>query len=349
MIALAILSLSSAQAFELRDGGDALEVFGRVRTGWTARFVDDDDHDHTAFLVDQARLGVGGALAHALSFEVQVDLAGGGVNPKDLWIGWSPSWWVEVRAGQQKVPVSWDRLQSMGKFAFAARPSLTSDLVPGRDIGVLGALHSDSRKLSLQLGAFTGRGDNVALDDEAGMPLLAGRLQLMPLAEVRAGHGDVRRTGKLAISLALNGSWTEERADAAILEPGPLDPVDGTRLMGGGDAVLKYRGLFLEAELLQARATPFEGDPWISGGYLLQGGYYCDRLRLEPSLRFEDFNPSDTAAGDRERTLDGAISLFPTRSHDLKITADYRHRLPREGGDMGWKEDDLTVLAQLAF
>lgn len=324
------------------------EVGGRLRTGWTTRFLEagDVNRDHTTFFVDQARMGVRGEVAGDWAYDMQIEVAQGLLEPKDLALTWSPLWWADLQVGQFKAPFSWDLLQSKGKFSFADRPSLTSDGVPGRDVGAMFIAHSERGRAAASLGAFTGQGANTDRDDEAGIPLLVGRAMIQPLAGVHPGHGDVRRTGRPALGLGVSGAWTREAASETF---GAYGPLTGTRLSLGADAVFKYRGLFLEAEYIEAASKPDVGEPSRGGGVLVQGAYYCARVRSEVALRYEHFNPSSLRVDDQERTANAALNVYPVGNHDLKLTLDFRHRLPRQGEVQGWKEDDLALITQLQF
>ncbi len=354
MIALALLALpTAAVAFEIEDELGEIDIEGRIQPGYTWRFIHpgEEDRDSSRFFLNQARVRLDGELVSGLSFELGVDLAEhAAVEPKDLWVGYAPTDWVEFKAGQMKTPFSWDRLQPVGKLSFIKRPGTTKDLVPGRDLGAQADLHTVDEKAGVTAGAFTGRGANAWKDDDAGSPLLAARAHWMPLATMHPGHSDLRRTGKPALGLGVSGAWSRDLVTGEEEEGEVgLHHIDGDKLLAGADLVFKYRGLFVHGELVSATFTPTTGGAWRGAGVVAQAAYYIDALRLEPAVRYDNLNPSDQAADDRQLTLTYALNLYPTRSHDLKLMLDYRHHLPAGDEDLGWKEDDLTLIMQLGF
>lgn len=353
MTTLLLATLLAASAFEIEDERGELDIEGRIQPGYTMRFLHEgeEDRDSSRFFLNQARVKLDGSLVQGFSFELALDLAEhAAVEPKDLWVGYAPTEWLEFKAGQMKTPFSWDRLQPVGQLSFIKRPGTTSELVPGRDVGVQADVHTITGKAGLAAGAFTGQGANAWKDDDAGSPLLAARAHWMPLYTVHSGHSDLRRTGKPALGLGVSGAWSRDRVTGEEEERVVgLHHIDGDKLLLGADLVLRYRGLFVHAELVSARFTPTAGGAWTGAGLVVQAAYYIDPVRLEPALRLDDLNPSDQVTDDRQRTLTYALNFYPTRTHDLKLLLDYRQHLPAAEAEEGWKQDDLTLVMQLGF
>lgn len=358
LLALTFLWFASAAHGQLRlehaDG--AVDLGGRIQTGYNHRFLhgDDDDYRKNRFRMKQVRVELEGEFYEVLSMEIGIDFRSnnGGPEAKDLWTAWSPNDWFAIKTGQFKVPVSRDRLTSGAKLLFASRPTVADEFVPGRDIGMMATLRTEDKRYKMSIGAFNNRGANSVEEDDVGAPMVAARLEIMPFDYVRNGQGDHRRTRTIAVALGING--TVARDGAPILDgvdPVALHSIDGEKYLYGGDLTLKYRGLFLSAELLLAHFSPETGPSYNAAGALFQGSYYVDSLRLEPALRFEYFNPSDITDEDRERTFTFGLNMYPYRNNDLKFLLNYVYRLPSEGGltGDGWKEDEVMLLLQLCF
>ena len=359
---LAIGAPTHAQ-FRLESDDGRLDVRGRMQAGYNYRILhdSDDDHDKNRFRLKNFRFSLVGDFFEDYSAEVAVELNGdapdGSKQPeaKDLYVEWNGLDWLGVRVGQFKAPISRDRMTGGGKLLFTSRPRVASDFTPGRDIGAMATLSTSDGHYSAQIGAFNNRGSNQTEDDSVGTPLIALRLETMPWANVKSGEGDVRRTRKLAVSFAANAAYADD-GESAIFEgeANTAHSINGTKLLYGGDATVKYRGFFFSGELLMAYYEPNQGTAYHAGGYLLQSGYYIDSLRIEPAIRFDDFNPSNRVPDDRESTFTLGLNAYPMRSHELKAMLNYTRHLPRgvftsNPASDGWKEDEIFLMVQLAF
>jgi len=330
----------------------ALELGGRVQAGYELpmdRGPQPDDDSERRFRLKQVRLSVDGELLRELSYEMSLDLRSDGGSPeaKDLWLAWAPLGWLQLKAGQFKMPFSRHRLASDSKLLFLQRGHHAGDFVPGRDIGAQVALRPGARKVEASVAAYTGQGPNATTDDAEGLPALAARVRWMPLARLKGHEGDFRRSPTPALELGAAGAWSKDAAEHP--EGGSLGAIEGTKLQWGGDVALAWRGFFVAGELAMARYTPTEGPAYYGAGYLLQVSYLISLLRLEPALQFEDLNPSDRNDSDRERTVALGLNLYPLDDQRFRVHLAYRLHLASGADDEPWRQDDLNLLVQLCL
>ncbi|MBU0554259.1 OprO/OprP family phosphate-selective porin [Myxococcota bacterium] len=351
-----IIAFPALGAFKIEDDAGEIEVSGRVQAGYNYRFLQDDDEDQSKNRVrfKQARFGVKGDLYDDYTIDLEFDLVGHGGYPKptSIWTEWRPNSRFSARIGQFKTPLSAHRLVSGRDLLFINRPRVADDLVPGRDIGAqidLKLKLGEAGRVVAQLGAFNHQGANTTEDDAKGTPLLIGRLELSPWGALKGGEGGVGPR-RLALRLGLSAGWSDDASGGGADEPllDPLHSINGQKAIYSADLALKVAGLFFSAELTSARYAPDEGAAYFAAGYLVQLSYYIQAIHLEPALRFDDLNPSDAVAGDRERTLTMGLNLYPNGRHELKMMLDYTHHLA-DGGDEAWREDEVMLLCQLAF
>ncbi len=354
LILFILPSLASAQLRVQNEKG-FLDLKGRVQTGYTHRFLPegDDDHKKDRFRLKQARVQAKGEFYRDYNFKISLELSRQ-ARAKDLNISWNPCESLELKMGQFKVPISKQRLQSSSRLLFVSRARVADDFVPGRDIGAMLSWRSEDDRYSFNAGAFTGRGSNTSEDDRHGLPLLAMRLEWTPLAKLKKGEGDVKRSRRFALGLGADLAWSKDGEPlGAPDKPEPLHSIDGRKLLYGADLTLKYKGFFLTTELRGASFKPEEGPEYYAAGWLFQLSYFMKSLRLEPKLAVSDLNPSDILEEDRESSLLMGLNFYPRKSHNLKLVLDYAQRFPEgslgDWGAEGWAKDEIHLLVQLAF
>ena len=140
-----------------------------------------------------------------------------------------------------------------------------------------------------------------------------------------------------------------EDADYFADKPEYLRTIPGTKLLYGVDATLKYQGFFFTAEIHRADFNPQSGVDFVAGGYLAQAGYYIPRLKLEPCLRYDKFDPSDQIENDSEESITYGLNFFSS-GHQVKLMLNYSQRLKKKSSAQnGWKENEIQLLWQFLF
>jgi hypothetical protein len=108
---------------------------------------------------------------------------------------------------------------------------------------------------------------------------------------------------------------------------------DLKREIFGGDAVFKYKGLFVQGEYFDRKFTPETGVSYKSNGYNAEAGYAFSHRKWEVAFRYSSWDPTDLKDDDDRTEVGGAVNWFYNR-HFAKIQADFaswrtRPRRPR--------------------
>lgn len=144
------------------------------------------------FLIRKARPIFAGRVARYFEFRLMPDFAGGTSTLFDAYMDLRLSTPFRIRTGKDKTPVGYEALLGDPSLPFPER-SLTSNLVPNRDVGVqlLGDLAG--AKVTYSGGVFNGVPDGTSSTTDADANSgkdLAGRLLLQPFRAKTAiaGH-----------------------------------------------------------------------------------------------------------------------------------------------------------------
>lgn len=305
--------------------------------------------------IGTARLWLSGhAFKPELTYMIQLALAGRDYRDKatspiyDAYLDYKLHRDFSIRAGQFFVP--FDRLRTVREFALQMgdRPRPVSELTLDRDVGiVLYSDHflSDRSPVAFRLGAFGGGGINLSSGKEPG-GLFTGRLELRPLGDIDDdSEGDLERRKQPA--LALGG------AVAANFNTNRLRGTTGTTFTGGttddlqaaADAVLKWRGIGIQAEYLWKRSSVNEirsqnadGEPVTeytrSGrGWVLQLSYVFNPPievvgRLSRLYAPAGTDPSFESEVEKKGQELGAGLNYYINGHRFKVQADWIARMP---------------------
>ena len=354
VLSVFVSNLLFADNLRLEHDEGYIDFSGRIQGLYNYRFLfnEDDDYKNNCFRMKQVRFNIKGEFHNNFNFKLSIEYSNdeGIPESRDLWVSYTPIKPLKFKFGQFKTPVSRSRLTSGGRLLFAKRPTVASDdFVPGRDIGVMIKLLTENKKYSISFGAFTGKGLNQLKDDSEGMPLIAGRIEVMPFGRVKKGEGDKKQTQKFSIVLGLNGTYSED-AGPAVDEEGSIRTINGKKILYGGDFTVKYRGFFFSSEIIMAYFEPKNGFDYYAGGFYLQSSYYIRPVRLEPAIRYDEMNPSDQIETDRQKTITFGINYFPFHKSFFKVQFNYLHRLPSTDEDQnGFKENEIRLLTQFAF
>lgn len=265
-----------------------------------------DPEDDPGFKMNRVRLGLEGAddiLRYGVTLGVSSPYDGvaaaQGVDTSvelvDAYGGWAPADGLWLIGGQQKVPVSREKLIASGELAFTQRSVATHWLSPGRD---LGAVVDYSKSVArLRVGAFNGGGDFTG--DTDGGKLYSAR------AEVVLGDADTYETYGVVdgytLGVGVDGYSNSNRA------------VD--ELGGGADLAFRMGGLSLLAEVRFVSVSPQENPSLAPGvltqtqrqGAMVQLGYTLGAV--EPVVRYAllDDNVDRDDTGDVAEAMGGVI------------------------------------------
>ncbi len=148
------------------DGQNVIHLRGNLSLDY--RYFDDSYTPVTAdtFLVRKARPTLEGTLDGVFDFRLMPDFAQGKTILQDAWVDAPVKSWLVFQIGKFKAPVGLERLQ-LEEFARFIEASLTSDLLPYRDLGfeVRGSIANGL--LTYQAGVFDGAPDGQSTESNS--------------------------------------------------------------------------------------------------------------------------------------------------------------------------------------
>jgi hypothetical protein len=219
-----------------------------------------------------------------------------------------------IRAGQFKVPLGRQEMSTSSGLQFVERSILSFEFTRGRDIGVevRGRIAND--KLEYRAGMFNGNPAS-RLDNDNTKFQYNARISLQPFGRVayresdlESGDGPLLAVEAEIESNNLHGATNANDLNTTIL---------GTSVM------FKYRGVSLYGEYFDRERKPETGPTFKSNGYIVQGGVFLVRDRVEVAGRYASFDPTDQVGGDDVTERGAALNYF-VLGHALKLQADYR-------------------------
>lgn len=163
------------------DGTYSLKVWGYLQ-GEGRFFLDDENDDfNNTFVLRRARIVVDGQIG-LFDFRIMPDFGNGQTVLQDAYVGLTFNKAVRAQAGRFKVPIGLEHLQSDTNTAFIER-GLPTQLVPGRDNGLMFSGSVFGGHLAYQAGIFNGAVDGANRDADNGDEKEgAARLMLTPFA-----------------------------------------------------------------------------------------------------------------------------------------------------------------------
>jgi phosphate-selective porin OprO/OprP len=215
----------SDDLFMLRSPGGAsvVRLRGGVQTDARTFPGDAPDHEFDALRFRRARADVVGTFERVLDFRVQAEFATTPVQVIDAYLDAHLGHGVGLRAGEMKVPVGLERLQSSYETTFAEL-GLPSALLPNYDVGAMlhGSVGGD--RMSWAAGVFTGTPDGKAAIGHRDNADVAARIFAHPFPA-----GALRGFG-----IGVAGTTGSPRGTAD-------DPLLGKPTTTGGTPILVYR------------------------------------------------------------------------------------------------------------
>ncbi len=312
------------KGFYIEQGVNRLAVQARVQFRYThveAEAAANED----AFSIPRARLILkGNALDEDLSYELELDFAGGFVSLKDAYFDYCMlGGMVCVRPGQYKRPFSRQQITSSGKLELIDR-SITDDAFDaGRDIGLM--LHDnyeDSPSVEYALGLFNGTGEKPRFsgsgtaDPETGdVGVNSGRFTNVPrmwhpalVGRLGYNHGDVDGYSEADFE----GGGLRFGIAASVETHFDVDNDDDSLLKGGIDYVVKLYGLSATGGVYHTSEQngPGFGDRANGdGGAHFQFGYLLLK-KYQPVIRYGIVDPRHRGTDDLEQELAFGFNVY---------------------------------------
>ncbi|MEJ2207080.1 MAG: porin, partial [Gemmatimonadota bacterium] len=298
----------------------------RVQTRY--RFdASDDNHD---IYIARVRLKGGGNAFGIATYYTEVKLDGTGrfggstsAAIENAWLNFEVNPEFAVRVGFGDIPFSRDALTSDSKLLLVDRSrikdGLTSVGMADNTIGVMLHGRPSEGRFEFAGGVF----DNLAFErsgdgPEADRPMVAGRFALNLLDPSSAGgYGDYRG------SYVGSGRRLAIGASAAYLSAAH-DGATELNVSGvGADLYFNNELLSFQAEVGRYARDYGDTDEVGKGGFV-QGGILASP-QFELTARFQQFDPNDDDANDRERWTSVGANYY-IRDHNLKVQADFTIR-----------------------
>lgn len=301
-----------------------------------------DPEDDAGFRIRRARVGATGDLVAGLWYEVVFGVE----SPYDAWsartedvqledgvVGWRGDAF-RVAAGQQKVPVSRERLMAAADLVFTERAVSTVHLAPERETGLAGTFSWEG--LGVWAGVFNGSGSFLGEDDRGLMMALRADWAVENPADAYRTWGRVDRP-----TIGIGGDVLYD------------DDLSTRSVTWGADVLLRVSGL---AVLLEGRTALIEpnraetSDPEVlvdtrRVGALAQVGGSVGPL--EPAIRASWFDDSRdvTDNGDVLEVL-GGVTWH--QAEDVgRLGAGWVHRA--ELGGRTLPNDTVRLWAQIRY
>lgn len=165
------------------EGGDnRLQFNALFQVDGRFALEDGDDTFDDTFLLRRIRPILQGRIARYFEFNLQPDFAGSDLNLRTAFIETRFSPALRLRVGKDKQPFGLERLHSSASLLFVER-SLTSTVIPDRDVGVQALGEFAGGRATYQAGLFNGAVDGGNLDaDSSDGKDLVGRVVARPWA-----------------------------------------------------------------------------------------------------------------------------------------------------------------------
>ena len=311
------------------DGQHRIDFHGRIN--FDLRAYEDDTRNlnntdqTTNFLVRRARLSIDATLFKYLNVVVDGEFAG--TSASLVWgyidLNYFPE--ARLRAGQFKVPFSFEQLTSSRFNDFVER-SVVDNLVPAFDVGAM--LHGNllGGAVEYAAGVFNGAGQNAAETNDSKD--IAGRLLVRPLKLMNLPDlGELHLAGHITHGDQDSGQSLRGRTDGKF-EFFPRTTTRGDRLRYGFEAVYGHGPFGLYGEYVRSEEERKglgtggkDLDDLIGQGWYVAGSVFltgeekvhakAPKLKRNFNPRTGDFGALELAARFAQLDFDASNALLP--------------------------------------
>ena len=280
------------------------------------RYTDYSSDGHDTFSLRRVRLAFSAGVLPSLDFKVQIEQTKS-VSLMEAYLDFHPARWALVRAGQFKIPFSYENLKGSSELDFINRSTVVESFCPGRDIGSqgrdIGALiRLYTSIFEASFGLFNGSGIN-RLDNDNDKDK-AFRLVI-----------------NLSPGLAVGGSWYEGRWPEA-------ENSSRLRRRQGLEARWQPGSLAFAVEYIKASDYDREGKGWVAQVVLSwrQG-------QIQPVVRYESLDRNLALSNDEEEVLTYGLNIHLAPRTKIQLNQEI-HR-----PESGKKKNIFLVQWQIGF
>lgn len=280
------------------------------------RYTASSSDGFDTFSLRRVRLAFSAAVLPSLDFKVQLEQTKS-TSLVEAYLNFNFSRWAQLRAGQFKIPFSYENLKGASELDFINRSTVVETLCPGRDIGsqgrdigALGRVHTSF--LDASFGLFNGSGINRLDNDDTKDK--AFRLTLNLWRGMTVGGS------------WYEGKWPEERNSSRL------------RRRQGIEAHWQPGSLFLSAEYIRAFDYDQEAKGWV-----IQAVLSWRQGKIQPVCRYEALDRNLALENDEEEILTYGINFHLAPRTKIQLNQEI-HR-PKEGK----KKNVFIVQWQIGF
>lgn len=272
VLPLVMLSAFSEQGETTVSANRPVEFSAFAQFRYTAYASDGVD----TFSLRRVRLAFLAAILPSLDFKVQVEQTRS-IGLLEAYLNFNFSRWAQLRAGQFKIPFSYENLKGASEQDFINRSLVIETLCPGRDIGSqgrdIGALaRVYTSSLEAYFGLFNGSGINRLDNDDAKDK--AFRLTVTPWRGMTVGGS------------WYEGRWPEDQNSSRL------------RRRQGIEAQWQPGSLFLSAEYIRAFDYDQEAEGWV-----IQAVFSWQQGKIQPVCRYESLDRNLALENDEEEII----------------------------------------------
>ncbi len=254
--------------------------------------------------------------------------------------------------GGMKLPFSRQNLNSTAKLQLINRAMVVEETPIEYDLGAtLDADYNyanDLARLKIRLGAFNGNSDGDYGPDNNDNLQYTARARLDLIDAMSAGEGDLETAGDKKPRLSLGYSFLQNNDIDRIVKAWGVD----AEVRGYGfSALAEYIATRFEPDLAETMTASQYAEDWETDGWFVQGGYYIRWIKVEPAVRYEEYNLdllSDVMPRRRLAATTYGLNWHIANPHHAKLQANYTQRAELEG--MPEEDNDSFYLqAALSF
>lgn len=253
------------------------------------------------FSLRRVRLAFSAAVLSNLDFKVQLEQTKS-VSLIEAYLSYSLNHWAQLRAGQFKIPFSYENLKGSSELDFINRSTVVETLCPGRDIGSqgrdIGALvRLYTSFFEASLGLFNGSGINRLDNDDAKDKAF-------------------RLTINLWRNMTVGGSWYEGKWPESLNS--------SRRRRQGIEAQWRPGSLFLSAEYIRAFDYDQEAKGWV-----IQAVLSWRQGKIQPVCRYESLDRNLTIEKDEKEIITYGLNFH--LAPRTKIQLNQEVHKPKDG------------------